>query len=148
IYFPKVAAEAESTALPGPEAAALHSGTETILLVEDDDGVREIASRILRQSGYQVLPARDGHEALQVCQEFQGTIHQVLTDLVMPGLNGRDLVLRLAALRPGIKVAFMSGYDADGMLDQEMFGTGTVFIQKPFRARDLTMKIWELLHAT
>ena len=145
IYLPKVAAEAES-ALPGPGAAAIHTGTETILLVEDDDGVREIAGRILRQSGYQVLPARDGNEALLVCKQFQGIIHLVLSDLVMPGLNGRDLMLRLASLRPGIKVAFMSGYAADGILDQEMFGTGIVFIQKPFEARALTTKIWEMLH--
>jgi two-component system cell cycle sensor histidine kinase/response regulator CckA len=146
IYLPKVAAETES-ALPGPETAALRSGNETILLVEDDDGVREIAGRILRQSGYQILPARDGHEALQVCQEFQGTIHLVLSDLVMPGLNGHELMLRLASLRPGIKVAFMSGYAADGILDRDLFGTGVAFIQKPFEARALTTKIWELLHA-
>ena len=146
IYLPKVAAETES-ALPGPETAALHTGNETILLVEDDDGVREIAGRILRQSGYQILPARDGQEALQVCQEFQGTIHLVLSDLVMPGLNGRELMLRLASLRPGIKVAFMSGYAADGILDRDLFGTGVAFIQKPFEARALTTKIWELLHA-
>ena len=146
IYLPKVAAEAESI-LPGPGAVALHSGTETILLVEDDDGVREIASRILRQSGYQVLKARNGDEAMQICQVHEGPIHLVLTDLVMPGLNGRELVLQLASLRPGIKVAFMSGYAADGMLDQEMFGTGIVFIQKPFEAHSLTTKIWELLHS-
>ena len=140
-----MAAKAESAVTGGDSAADLH-GHENILLVEDDDGVRDIAGRILRRSGYQVLEARDGAEALQISQDFQGTIHLVLTDLVMPGLNGRQLVLRLASLRPGIKVVFMSGYTEEGIIDQEAFGTGVVFIQKPFEAHVLTRKIWELLN--
>jgi signal transduction histidine kinase len=145
IYLPRVEAKSEA-ALPGLGADARLQGYETILVVEDDGGVREVAGRILRKSGYQVLEAQDGRQALQICKTYQGTIHLVLTDLVMPGMNGRDLAVRLASLRPGVKVAFMSGYDADGIIDEEIFGTGTVFIQKPFKAHVLTRKIWELLN--
>ena len=146
IYLPRVAAEAAS-ALPGRVPAATPQGHETILLVEDDDGVRQIASRILRRSGYQVLEAREGGQALQICGEHRGDIHLVLTDLVMPGINGRDLVLRLASLRPGIKVVLMSGYAEDYVFDQDGLDQDLGFIQKPFEAQVLTRKIWELLHS-
>jgi signal transduction histidine kinase/CheY-like chemotaxis protein len=146
IYLPMVAAETES-ALPGRVTEATPQGHETILLVEDDDGVRQIAGRILRRSGYQVLEAREGGQALQICREYRGDIHLVLTDLVMPGINGRDLVLRLASLHPGIKVAFMSGYAEDYVFDQDGLDLGLGFIQKPFEAQVLTRKIWELLHS-
>ena len=109
---------------------------------------REIAARILRRSGYQVLEAREGGQALQICGEHPGDIHLVLTDLVMPGINGRDLVLRLASLRPGIKVVFMSGYAEDYLFDQDGLDLGLEFIQKPFEAQVLTRKIWELLHSS
>lgn len=147
IYLPRVTAETEC-ALPGRVAEATPQGHETILLVEDDDGVRQIAGRILRRSGYQVLEARDGGQALQICREHQGDIHLVLTDLVMPGINGRDLVLRLASLRPGIKVVFMSGYAEDYVFEQDGLDMGLEFIQKPFEAQVLTRKIWELLHSS
>ena len=147
IYLPRVAAETES-ALPARVAEVTPQGHETILLVEDDDGVRQIAGRILRRSGYQVLEARDGGQALQICREHRDDIHLVLTDLVMPGINGRDLVLRLASLRPGIKVVFMSGYAEDYVFDQDGLDTGLGFIQKPFEAQVLTRKIWELLHSS
>lgn len=146
IYLPRVAAKAEA-ALPVRVAEATPQGHETILLVEDDDGVRQIAGRILRRSGYQVLEAREGGQALQICREHRGDIHLVLTDLVMPGINGRDLVLRLASLRPGIKVIFMSGYAEDYAFEQDGLDTGLGFIQKPFEAQALTRKIWEQLHS-
>ena len=146
IYLPRVAAEADSALpVPGPEVTPL--GHETILLVEDDDGVRQIASRILKRSGYQVLEARDGSQALKICQDYRGEIHLVLSDLVMPGISGRDLVLRLASLRPGIKVIFMSGYAEDYFMDQDLGGAGLGFIQKPFEAQVLTRKIQELLNS-
>lgn len=146
IYLPRVTAETEC-ALPGRAAEATPQGHETILLVEDEDGVRQIASRILRRSGYQVLEARDGSQALQICRDHRGDIPLVLTDLIMPGINGRDLVLRLASLRPGIKVVFMSGYAEDYLFDRDGLDPGLGFIQKPFEARALTRKIWDLLHS-
>lgn len=147
IYLPRVAAATES-AFPGRVAEATPQGHETILLVEDDDGVRQIAGRILRRNGYQVLEAQEGGQALQICGEHRGDIHLVLTDLVMPGINGRDLVLRLASLRPGIKVVFMSGYAEDYIFDQDGLDVGLGFIQKPFEAQVLTRKIWEHLHSS
>jgi two-component system cell cycle sensor histidine kinase/response regulator CckA len=144
IYFPRVTAEMEA-ATPSQGAEVTPEGHETILLVEDDDGVREIAGRILRGSGYQVLPARDGQEAIEVCQSYQGTIHLMLTDVVMPGINGRDLSIRLTGLRPEMKVVYMSGYAESNIID--LLDRDNSFIQKPFEARVLTRKIWKLLNA-
>jgi PAS domain S-box-containing protein len=146
VYLPRATSQGQADLAP-KDAEEAFRGQETILLVEDEDVVREIAGRILRRSGYQVLEARDGHDALQICREYQGPIHAVLTDLVMPGMSGRQLVLRLNSLRPGLKVALMSGYAEEDMADQEGLGRGLVFIQKPFEAGVLTRKIWELLHS-
>lgn len=147
VYLPLAASGGEADMVnKGAEAA--FRGHETILLVEDEDMVREIAGRILRRSGYQVLEARDGNDAIQICQEYQGPIHVVLTDLVMPGMNGRKLALRLCSLRPGLKVALMSGYAEEVIADQEGLGEGIIFIQKPFEARALARKIWKLLHSS
>lgn len=147
VYLPRVVAGAE-TALSEEGAEVSLQGQETILLVEDDDVVREITGRILRRSGYQVLEAREGNEALEISQSHQGPIHLVLSDLVMPGINGRELVLQIASQHPGIKVALMSGYAEEGIIDREILGTGIGFIEKPFEARVLLRKVWELLHTS
>jgi two-component system, cell cycle sensor histidine kinase and response regulator CckA len=147
IYLPRVTA-----ALPAPEEARFCDdsleGRETILLVEDEDLVRQVARRILQSHGYVVLEAGNGHEALQVQAQHQGPIHLVLTDLVMPGLGGQELANRLTSRCPAIKVLFMSGYAEDGIMDKNLAAPGLVYIQKPFEAYALTRKVREFLDAS
>ena len=120
-------------------------GKETILLVEDEDLVREMTGLMLRENGYQVLEARNGSEALHIWREHQEAIHLVLTDQSLPGISGLDLVSRLAGLRPGIKVILMSGFAVEE-LGQEIVDSMVGFIQKPFRTKVLITKISESLN--
>jgi two-component system cell cycle sensor histidine kinase/response regulator CckA len=118
------------------------------LLVEDDQLVRQIARRILQSHGYTVLEARNGNEALQILKQQRGPIDLMLTDLVMPGLNGRELASRLTSRYPEMKVLFMSGYVDNGVMDKNMAGPGLVYIQKPFEAHALARKVRELLDSS
>jgi len=145
ILLPRVAHETAFSAPPEGTAESL-AGHETILLVEDEDLVRGITGRILRQSGYQVLEARDGQEALQISQECREDIHLVLSDIVMPGINGRDLVCRLVSMRPEMKAMLMSGYAEESVMGRKILDDGVVFVQKPFQSRVLVQKIRELLN--
>ncbi|MEO5813702.1 MAG: ATP-binding protein [Gemmatimonadaceae bacterium] len=121
---------------------------ETILVVDDDHWVRQIAVRSLRGTGYSVLEACDGQTALAVSQEFAGTIHLVLSDAIMPGMTGAVVVDRLRKARPGIKAVFMSGYGGDEVMSRGIDAAEVVFVQKPFRAEDLVRCIREQLDAT
>jgi two-component system cell cycle sensor histidine kinase/response regulator CckA len=146
IYLPRLAADSaalQEDPAPGPYLR----GQETILLVEDEDLVRQIARRILESHGYSVLEAKDGREALRLQEEHPGPIHLVLTDLVMPGFGGQELAGRLAARCPNLKVLFMSGYAESGILDKELAVRGEVYLQKPFEAHALIRKVRELLDA-
>jgi PAS domain S-box-containing protein len=118
-------------------------GTETILLVEDEDGVRSLASSALRLNGYKVLECADGAKALTLCESFQGPIDLVITDVIMPCLGGVDLARHVSQLHPRAKVLFMSGYP-DRDFD---FGSGApvCYIQKPFAAQELTARVRQLL---
>ena len=121
------------------------SGTETILMVEDEEGVRSLVNLALLSGGYKVLNAADAESALAICSNHEGPIHLLLTDVVMPQMSGPEVAGKVAALRPGIKVLFMSGYTDDavvrhGVLTQEM-----PFIQKPFTPFALRKKIREIL---
>jgi len=122
-------------------------GSETILLVEDADQVRVLARNILKRSGYQVLDAADGEEALHLCERFSGTIHLVVTDVVMPKMSGRQLMERLSAARPDTKVLFMSGYTDDIGVRHGVVDEGIAFLQKPFTPQTLTRKVREVLDA-
>lgn len=102
---------------------------ETILVVDDEQDVRGAIAGILRELGYQVLEASSGPEALDLCARYRGTIHLLLTDLIMPGMTGRQLSDTLSALRPGLNVVFMSGY-IDGSR-QEIHEPGLQYVQKP-----------------
>ena len=145
IYLPRVD---EATEMPEPnlEPSQVRSGSETILLVEDEDGVRSVIGRVLQKSGYQVLEARHGGEALRICQQYQGTVHLVVTDVVMPGgISGRELMQSLLSLYEPIKVLYMSGYTDNAILHQSKLDPGVAFIQKPFPLEALTRKVRELL---
>jgi len=118
-------------------------GSETVLVVEDEDPVRELVSRILRKTGYTVLEGRNGVHALEVFEANRGRIDAVLTDVVMPQMSGPELVRRLVSEQPGLPVLFMSGYTQDEVLANELDQTG--FIQKPMSPGALTRKLRELL---
>jgi len=121
------------------------AGVETVLLVEDEPIVLQFVAKLLRDSGYQVLEAADGQSAMDVSRSHKGRIHLLLSDVVMPGLNGRQLSERLVSARPDLKVLFMSGYIDDDVLLRGAKGDGPVFVQKPFETDVLLRKIRELL---
>ncbi len=120
-------------------------GTETILLVEDDPAVRGLANSILCDKGYAVLAPQHPAEAEQICAQHTGPIHLLLTDLVMPGMSGRELARRAAALRPQIKVLYMSGYTDDALVRHQVFENIFAFVQKPFSPVVLEAKVREVL---
>ncbi|MFN2563532.1 MAG: CHASE3 domain-containing protein [Gemmatimonadaceae bacterium] len=121
------------------------TGTETVLLVEDDEKLRTLSRRILEARGYTVLEAQDGQEAVSLCDGYEGRIDLVATDVVMPGMNGRMLVERLAAKRPGLRMLFMSGYTDEDILRRGIVDPGMAFLQKPFTPETLAHKVREVL---
>jgi PAS domain S-box-containing protein len=120
-------------------------GTETILLVEDDPAVRGLANSILHDQGYDVLAPQHPAEAEQICARHTGPIHLLLTDLIMPGMSGRELARRALTLRPEIKVLYMSGYTDDALIHREVFENRFAFVQKPFSPVVLEAKVREVL---
>jgi CheY-like chemotaxis protein len=120
-------------------------GGETILVVEDEEALRNVAKRILGAAGYTVLTAANGGEALLTCEQHPTEIHLVLTDVVMPKMSGRVFVERLAKVRPGIRVLYMSGYTDDAIVHHGVLDAGTHFLGKPFTSADLTRKVREAL---
>jgi PAS domain S-box-containing protein len=115
-----------------PSLAGAPKGTETVLVVEDQDGIRDIVRESLRRNGYKVLIAVDGNEALQMASAYPDPIHLLVTDLVMPNIGGRELAQRLMPLRPGMKVLFMSGYSEHSAWDNEETDASATILQKPF----------------
>ncbi len=149
IYLPRVDAplEAAGAAAAAASAAGPAGGRETLLLVEDDDGVRVLAREVLRRKGYRVLEARDGREALRRSETHDGPIALVVTDLVMPGLGGREVFARLAVRRPDLRVLYTSGYTDAAIFRQSVFEPGTAFISKPFTPDALARRVREVLDA-
>ncbi len=148
IYFPQVQAEdaAEDTASRAELSPAyVARGTETVLLVEDQDGIRELVCEFLQNTGYTVLQAADGNEALQIADECKHPIHLLLTDVVMPNVGGRELAQRLATPRPQMKVLFMSGYPDHATWSSELVDDTAAVLQKPFPLETLARKIRNLL---
>jgi len=143
IYLPRVEAPASSERRMEPRDQ-FRTGTETVLLAEDDDGLRELTRTILVKNGYEVLSSAGGSEAERLCREYPGKIHLLLTDVVMPGISGRELAATLSALRPDMAIIYMSGY-ADEMVTRQGVENGTHFIQKPFTPVSLTRKLREVL---
>ncbi|HXQ78130.1 MAG TPA: PAS domain S-box protein [Gemmatimonadaceae bacterium] len=146
LYFPEVSSAA---AFKSGEYKAIGKdqarGSETILLVEDEEAVRGLASRILEKQGYRVIPAQHGREAMDIAASEEGHIDLVLTDIVMPGMNGRGLVERLAGIRPRIKSLYMSGYTDDDIVRRGFIEPSKVFLQKPFTSEALLQSVRKVL---
>jgi PAS domain S-box-containing protein len=144
IYLPAVAEQAEPLARepPGPE---LPGGSETILVVEDEDSVRELTEQILRHLGYRVLTAADGQAALRLARHSGERIDALVTDVVMPGMNGRELAEALVRAQPGIRVLFTSGYTEDIVVHHGVAADGLAFLGKPYSAHALAVKLRDML---
>lgn len=144
IYLPKVEEEAD----PVQEQPVLKDavqGTETVLVVEDNEMVRELAGSILERYGYRVLAAKDAEEALNISEQHQGSIHLMLTDVVMPRMSGRELAEQLSSMRRKVKVLFMSGYTGETVVRHGVSEEESIFLQKPFTADNLAQKVREIL---
>ncbi len=144
IYLPRNAGEAEE-ARPQGVAAPVPRGDETILLVEDETPVLNLTTRVLEGQGYTVLAARTPGEAIRIAREYPGEIHLLVTDVVMPEMNGRDLARHLSPRHPRLKQLFMSGYTANVIANHGVLDKGVHFIQKPFPSAGLAAKVREVL---
>src|SRR5262249_8331382 len=120
-------------------------GAETILLVEDDDGVRIITRFTLQMHGYTVLEAGNGREAIRLCEGHGGPIHLLLADVVLPDMGGRQVAEKIATMRPRIKVLYLSGYTDDTVVRRGVLAAETAFLQKPFTPITLAQKVREVL---
>ena len=146
IFLPRVSESCEADT-PSQAVAENLRGTETILLVEDDDKARNVLSQILREQGYEVLEADDGSTALELHRKYAGAIQLVVVDVVMPVMNGPDLAKDLAATHPDLKVLFISGYTDNAIVPKEVLEPGLNLLQKPFVPEALTRKVREVLDA-
>lgn len=147
IYLPCVDSPTElfKTSIAETDAP---TGTETVLLVEDEELVRDMTREILLESGYQVLEAKHGHDALLVAEQYRGPIHLMLSDVVMPRMSGRELAEKLLPLRSEMKVLYMSGYTDDAIVHHGVLDEGMAFIEKPFTPKALARKLHEVLNAS
>ncbi len=144
VYLPRVEG-AVSEPNPGLGAPALPRGAETVLLVEDDPGVRSLNRRILARCGYTVLEASDGAEAGRAANGHVGRIHLLITDVVMPGEGGRAVAERLLERHPGLKVLYVSGYADDAVVRHGVQREAMNFLQKPFTPSALAVMVREVL---
>ena len=143
VYLPRVwerVAEREE-----PASVPRNGGTETVLLVEDEDIVRTLVQEMLEDDGYSVLAASGGEAALELSRSYAGRIDLLMTDVVMPGLSGTQLAERLVAERPEVLVVFASGYTEDAIANHGVLRPGTAFLEKPFSARDLARTVRHVL---
>jgi CheY-like chemotaxis protein len=143
IFLPRVAAEDRRVAEEHVESFS--PATETILLVEDEDTVRESIAEYLQQSGYRVLKANGGPQALSIVEEFEAPIDLMLTDVIMPQMSGRELAQRMAAIHPNMKVVFVSGYSDNLLSSRQVLDPANVLLQKPIRLASLGKRLREIL---
>ena len=144
VHLPRVTDEVEAAKFVHATAET-PLGSETVLLVEDEDMVRALARRILQTHGYNLLEAQDGFQALRLCQEYTGVIHLMVTDVVMPGMNGGAVADHLLSVRPRLKVLYLSGYTDNSIAHHGVMDAGTAFLPKPFTPADLARKVREVL---
>ncbi len=144
LYFPRIDGRVVEQPRETIRSTGTHGG-ETILVVEDQEAVRRLTKAMLKVYGYRILEAANATEALDVAQEYSGEIHLLLTDVVLPGLNGKELSERLRTLRPKLKVLFTSGYTADIIAHRGVLGYGLAYIPKPFSPETLAAKVRKLL---
>jgi len=144
IYFPRTgefAASSDTTPAPTP----MRRGTETILLVEDEERVRVLIRNILQRNGFHVLEAQSGGDALLLCEQHGAAIHLMLTDVIMPRMSGRQLAERLRTVRPWMKVLYMSGYTDSSIVHHGVLDSNVAFLQKPITPENLLRKVREVL---
>jgi CheY-like chemotaxis protein len=146
IYLPRISGSAPSLSRVTAPPPTLR-GTETILLVEDETNVRTVARAILQRGGYRVLEAANAGEALLACEQMEGRIDLLLTDIVMPRMSGRQLAARLVAMRPDMSVICMSGYTPASIAERSVFDSEVAFLQKPLTPDALLRKVREVLSA-
>ena len=144
VYLPRVG-EAAAPAAPSLTPPASLRGSETILVVEDDEMIRNLVQKVLRANGYTVLVAANGGDAERVSGQHEGPIHLLMTDVVLPGLNGREVARRVVAARAGIRVLYLSGYTDDAIVHHGVLESGVEFLQKPFTPAVLGRKVREVL---
>ena len=147
IYFPASPVE-EEPSKEGEIHSTPQPGWETVLVVEDQQSVRGFVRNLLMLNGYRVLEAADGAEAMRICRQHPGEIQLVVTDLVMPGMSGRELAERIAKEQPDVKVLYMSGYTDDSVVHTGVAQAGMAFLQKPFSPTTFTHKVREVLDGT
>lgn len=145
IYFPRVDEPPGEVTREKAAEGGLPRGSETILIVEDDEDVRDLAVRILKIQGYRVLETLDGNDALRQYEHEAGPIHLMVTDVVMPGMNGPELAKRLSLLHPEMKVLYISGYTDNAIVHHGVLEKGVNYIQKPFAVESLVRKVREVL---
>jgi CheY-like chemotaxis protein len=146
VYLPQ--ARGSNTAMDTvPTESRTRRGSETVLLVEDDEQVRVLTRTILERYGYHVLEASSGGDALLICEQHKAAIHILLTDVIMSRMSGRELAERLAPLRPEMKVLYMSGYTDDSVVRHGILQSDVAFLQKPIIPETLTRKVRHVLDA-
>lgn len=143
LFFPRVDLATPEESPAGP--TDLPRGHETILVVEDEEPVRELVCLVLEESGYRVLAAEGAEQARAIVEQYDGAIHLVLADVVMPGGSGRQLVEDLLAQRPGLRVLYTSGYTDDVVLRHGVRNAEVDFLPKPFGSAELARKVREML---
>jgi PAS domain S-box-containing protein len=150
IYLPRVASTNEVAAPLSAHAGTqrVEPGTETILVVEDEANLRALARQFLEKQGYKVIDAADGAVAMQIAVAHEGMIHLLLTDVIMPGMNGRELAQRISEIRPNVKILYMSGYTENVVGHNGTLDVGVRLLQKPFTLRELKIKVREVLDAS
>jgi CheY-like chemotaxis protein len=146
IYLPEATATADAAALAPPAGEALPRGVETVLVVEDEEQLRDLTCRMLRDQGYQVLSTTEARQALEICGAYPGPIHLLVTDMVMPRMGGAELAEAARTLRTEMRVLYMSGYTDSATVNGG--GETIPFLQKPFTALELGRMVREALTPT
>ena len=145
IYLPRIDAPADPV-VPAPALVSAR-GTETVLVVEDVEALRDVVRRVLERNGYTVLEAADARGAVAVAGDYPGPIHLLLSDVVLPGESGRELAEELSKVRPGLRVLFTSGYTDDAVIRRDIVARGAAFMQKPFTPEIVERRVREVLDA-